>query len=125
LSGDDNDVAAVTTHRGLQVGFGTSRSSGLADAIYEPPAGSVLHVCNGRANDGFAALNALLHQHRTQKASLTDVLLALIRASEYVGDHSRSLIHLRELLYVTNRSRQAAALSQHRLHLQMFAQPTE
>jgi tetratricopeptide (TPR) repeat protein len=98
----------------------------FAEASQLPRAQQVVAVAEGLADvfagdsaTGLARLQATLQAQRALKASLQDVLLALVRACEFVGDHRGVLLHLRELLHLTARRQKETVLAQHRLHLRL------
>jgi putative two-component system response regulator len=74
-------------------------------------------VHNGTFDLGLSSLAAALEKARFQRSVLKDVLVALVKAYEFVGQPDRALIYLRELIEHTRKSQQDNTLRHLRLQL--------
>lgn len=90
-------------------------AASIAEGLYE--------VHAGRVDVGISRLTNTLERARIVRAMLRDVLAALVKSYEFIGQPQRALIYLREMIEATRKSQQENALQHVRLHLEQLGQP--
>lgn len=85
-------------------------AASIAEGLYE--------VHAGRVDVGISRLNNTLERARIVRAMLREVLTALVKAYEIMGQPQRALIYLREMIESMRKSQQENALQHVRLHLE-------
>ena len=86
-------------------------STSIAEGLYE--------VHAGRVDVGISRLTSTLERARMLRAMLRDVLAALVKSYEIIGQPERALIYLREMIDAMRKSRQENALN-HLKHLEVI-----
>jgi putative two-component system response regulator len=89
-------------------------SASIAEGLYE--------VHSGRADVGLSRLTGALERARLVRSMLRDVLVALVKAYEFVGQPQRALIYLREMMEALRQTTQENALKHVNLHLEQLRQ---
>jgi len=83
----------------------------IAEGLYE--------VHGGRVDVGISRLNNTLERARLLKSMQREVLAALVKAYELIGQPKRALIYLREMIESMRKTQQENALRHVGLHLQL------
>jgi putative two-component system response regulator len=89
-------------------------AASIAEGLYE--------VHAGRRDVGISRLTTTLEKARIMRPMLRDVLVALVKAYEIVGQPERALIYLREMMEALRQTQQANALKHVALHLDQLSQ---
>jgi putative two-component system response regulator len=89
-------------------------AASIAEGLYE--------VHAGRVDVGISRLTTTLEKARIMRPMLRDVLVALVKAYEIVGQPERALIYLREMMEALRQTQQANALKHVALHLDQLSQ---
>lgn len=87
-------------------------AASTAEGLYE--------VHAGRVDVGISRLTATLEKARLMRSMLRDVLAALVKAYEIIGQPERALVYLREMMEALRQTQQANALKHVALHLQQL-----
>jgi putative two-component system response regulator len=85
-------------------------AASVAEGLYE--------VHSGRADVGLSRLTNALEKARLLRSMLCEVLAALVKAYEIVGQPQRALIYLREMMEALRQTTQEKALKHVNLHLE-------
>ena len=81
-------------------------------------------VQKGKLDVGISRLTAALEKARIYRPALRDVLTALVKSFETMGQPDRALIYLREMIEVNRQSQQANSLQHLKLHLDRLGHET-
>jgi len=87
-------------------------AASVAEGLYE--------VHAGRVDIGISRLTGALERARLMRSMLRDVLAALVKAYEIVGQPQRALIYLREMIEALRQTQQENALRHVDLHLEQL-----
>jgi putative two-component system response regulator len=77
-------------------------------------------VYSGQADIGISRLTGTLERAQTLKVATREVLMALVKAFEFVGQHDRALIYLRQMLEQQRTAQEQNALKHVKLHLEQL-----
>ena len=89
-------------------------AASIAEGLYE--------VHAGRVDVGLSRLNNTLERARILKSMQRDVLTALVKSYEIIGQPQRALIYLREMIEGMRKTQQENALKHLGLHIQEVSQ---
>ncbi len=89
-------------------------AASIAQGLYEVHAGQV--------DVGISRLTSALEKARLLRPMLRDVLAALVKAYELIGEPQRALVYLREMMEALRRTQQENALQHVKLHLKQLSQ---
>jgi len=87
-------------------------AASTAEGLYE--------VHAGRIDVGISRLTSTLEKARLMRSMLREVLAALVKAYEIVGQPERALVYLREMMEALRQTQQANALKHVALHLEQL-----
>jgi putative two-component system response regulator len=87
-------------------------AASTAEGLYE--------VHAGRVDVGISRLTSTLEKARLMRSMLREVLAALVKAYEIVGQPERALVYLREMMEALRQTQQANALKHVALHLEQL-----
>ena len=89
-------------------------AAATAEGLYE--------VHAGRVDVGISRLMNALEKARLMRSALRDVLAALVKAYEIIGQPERALVYLREMMEALRQTQQANALKHVAMHLEELDQ---
>lgn len=98
-----------------------SRSRSARADIAASTAEGLYEVQAGRVDVGISRLTSTLEKARLMRSTLRDVLAALVKAYEIIGQPERALVYLREMMEALRQSQQANALKHVELHLEQLS----
>lgn len=104
--------------------FATLSKSVRAEILASTVEG-LCEVHSGRADVGISRLTATLEKARLLKSALREVLAALVKAYEVIGQPQRALIYLREMMENMRQVQLANSLEHLRMHLVDLGQEIE
>ena len=112
-----NDIESARRHAALARQFASRSTTPRAD-ISAAVAEGLAEVYSGYVDIGISRLTNTLERARTLKVTSREVLVALVKAFEYVGQPDRALIYLRQMLEQQRESQEQNALTHVKLHLE-------
>ena len=112
-----NDIESARRHAALARQFASRATTPRAD-ISAAVAEGLAEVHSGYVDVGISRLTNTLERARTLKVTSREVLVALVKAFEYVGQPDRALIYLRQMLEQQRESQEQNALKHVKLHLE-------
>lgn len=113
------DFAAATEHARLARQFAAQSKSPRAE-VTAAVAEGLADVFDGRADLGITRLTGALDRARTLHINNREVLVALVKAFEFIGDPDRALIYLRQLMDYQGTTQKQNVLQHVKLHLEQL-----
>jgi putative two-component system response regulator len=104
--------------------YATLSKSARAETITSAVEG-LLEVYSGNTDVGISRLTSALERARLLRSHRHEVLAALVKAYEYIGQPERALVYLREMIEDGRQRQQDNALNHVRLHLKGAAVTVE
>ena len=114
-----SDFDRAREHAKLARNYAAQSKSPLAD-ISAAVAEGLSEVYSGQADIGISRLTNALERARTLNIASREVLVALVKAFEFSGQHDRALIYLRQMLEQQRASQEQNALRHVKLHLEQL-----
>ena len=114
-----NDYDGAKAHAKLARQFAAQSKSPRAD-ISAAVAESLAEVFSGQTDVGISRLTSTLDRARTLKITTREVLVALVKAFEFIGKPDQALIYLRELLKYQSATQKQNVLQHVKLHLEQL-----
>ena len=97
-----------------------SRTKSPRADIFAAVAEGLAEVFSGQADVGITRLTKTLERAKTLKVSSRDVLMALVKALEFVGKPDQALVYLRQLLEQQSSTQKQNVLQHVKLHLEQL-----
>lgn len=114
-----NNFDGAKEHARLARKFAIDSKSPRAD-ISASVAEGLAEVFSGQTDVGITRLTTTLDRARTLRITTREVLVALVKAFEFVGQPDRALIYLRQMLDLQRVSQEQNALQHVKLHLEQL-----
>jgi putative two-component system response regulator len=114
-----NNFEGAKEHARLARKFAAESKSPRAD-ISGAVAEGLAEVFSGQTDVGITRLTSTLDRARTLKITTREVLIALVKAFEFVGKPDQALIYLRQLLEYQSATQKQNLLQHVKLHLQQL-----
>ena len=114
-----NNFDAAKGHAKLAREYAAKARLPRAD-ITASVAEGLTEVFSGQADIGISRLTNTLERARTLKVTTREVLVALVRAFEFIGQPDRALIYLRQMLEQQRGSQEQNILRHVKLHLEQI-----
>lgn len=114
-----NDFEGAKRHAKRARQFADESKSPRAD-IFSAVAEALVDVFSGQADAGIARLLNTLDRSRALQITTHDVLLAVVKAYEFVGKSDEALIYLRQLLAYQNATQKQNIFQHVKLHLKQL-----
>ena len=114
-----NNFDAAKEHARLARKFATESKSPRAD-ISAAVAEGLAEVFSGQTDVGITRLTTTLDRARTLRITTREVLVALVKAFEFVGKPDQALIYLRQLLEYQSATQKQNVLQHVKLHLEQL-----
>ena len=114
-----NNFDGAKEHARLARKFAIDSKSPRAD-ISASVAEGLAEVFSGQTDVGITRLTTTLERARTLRITTREVLVALVKAFEFVGQPDRALIYLRQMLDLQRVSQEQNALQHVKLHLEQL-----
>ena len=110
---------AAREHAKLARKYASQSKSPRAD-IFAGVAEGLAEVFSGQADVGITRLVNTLDRARTHKITTRDVLIALVKAFEFIGKPDQALVYLRQLLDYQSTTQKQNVLKHVKLHLEQL-----
>ena len=114
-----NNFEGAKEHAKLGRHFATESKSLRAD-IFASVAEGLAEVFSGQVDVGITRLVSTLDRARSLKITTREVLIALVKAFEFVGKPDQALIYLRQLLEYQSTTQKQNVLQHVKLHLEQL-----
>lgn len=114
-----NDFETAREHAKSARYFASQSKTPRAD-ISASVAEGLTEVYSGQADVGISRLTNTLERARTLKVATREVLMALVKAFEFIGQPDRALIYLRQMLEQQRSSQEQNVLKHVKLHLEQL-----
>jgi len=114
-----NNFEGAKEHAKLARKFATESKSPRAD-VSGAVAEGLAEVFSGQTDVGITRLTTTLDRARTLKITTREVLVALVKAFEFVGKPDQALVYLRQLLEYQSATQKQNLLQHVKLHLQQL-----
>ena len=114
-----NNFDGAKEHAKLGRQFAAASKSPRAD-IFAAVAEGLAEVFSGQSDVGITRLVRTLDRARTLKIVIREVLIALVKAFEYIGKPDQALVYLRQLLEYQSTTQKQNVLQHVKLHLEQL-----
>jgi putative two-component system response regulator len=114
-----NDFEGAREHARLGRQFALESKSSRAD-IFASVAEGLAEVFSGQKDVGISRLVNTLERARALKITTREVLIALVKAFEFVGEPDKALIYLRQLLEYQSTTQKQNVTQHVKLHLEQL-----
>lgn len=114
-----NNFEGAMEHAKLGRRFATESKSPRAD-IFASVAEGLAEVFSGQADVGITRLTNTLERARALKITIREVLVALVKAFEFIGKPDRALIYLRQLLDFQSATQKQNVMQHVKRHLEQL-----
>lgn len=119
-----NDYEGARVHAKSARHFAGQSKTPRAD-ISASVAEGLTEVYSGQSDVGISRLTNTLERARTLKVATREVLMALVKAFEFMGQPDRALIYLRQMLEQQRTSQEQNVLKHVKLHLEQLHSSVE
>jgi putative two-component system response regulator len=114
-----DDLAGAKTHAAAARHFASQSKSPRAD-ISASVAEGLAEVFSGHSDIGISRLTSTLQRGITLKVTIREVLVALVKAHEHIGQHDKALEYLNMMLEQQRKTQAANVLQHVKRHLEQL-----
>jgi putative two-component system response regulator len=114
-----DDFVGARQHAEAAVQYASRSKVPRSDVVAKVAMGLV-EVFSGFADTGITRLTETLNRAKTLKVPTREVLIALVRAHEFLGQHDQALEYLKNMLDQQRTTQEANVLTHVRLHLEQL-----
>ncbi len=114
-----DDFAGAMEHAAIARKYATMSKSPRSDVTASVAEG-LAEVFSGQADIGLSRLTRTLDRAKTLNVATREVLVAIVKAHEHIGQHDKALAYLKEMLASQRQTQEANVLRHVERHLQQL-----